>query len=198
MRKYVNVAKAIQTEYKQQADDLVVFAQSALSFTAAGIIKETYIDDNNILIVLFIAVLSVNIFRELSASITVLMDTAVVDTFHEVGSESNLNLVISSTSFETDYAVPYAIHLLYNPLTIIVNAFDFGSRMTAQLISMIAVTYVMDMPLVVIMAAFGLLQIAMQAAEASEADPITPPPSPTNCQPGFPVRVPLRTPMNVK
>jgi hypothetical protein len=179
MRKYVNVAKAIQTEYKQQADDLVVFAQSALSFTAAGIIKETYIDDNNILIILFIAVLSVNVFRELSASITVLMDTAVVDTFHEVVRKSNPNLVISSdvTSFETDYAVPYAIHMLYNPLTIIVNAFDFGSRMTAQLISMIAVTYVMDMPLVVIMAAFGLLQIAMQAAEASEADPITPPPN---------------------
>ena len=161
--KYINVASAVRKEYYNQSELLQGFADSALSFTFASVVRDMYISDDNILIVMAITVNMMYLSRIYGAEIIVLAKAARNATYDE--------------NNRTDYKELYLIHILYNPLMIVVDTLRFFSRMFAQLTSQIAATYLTDMPMFVVLASFIFFQIAMQAGEASNA-PLSRPPSP--------------------
>jgi hypothetical protein len=181
--KYNDVAVAIKQEYNNQTQEIMASSLSAMSFTMAGLVRVLYIDDNNILIVMMLSVLSLYSFLIVGATVTVLSTMGRRAMYTLVAKKLRIGVSMTSKdiingTYETDYTKAYPILFLENPLLICANTSRFMARMFGQLIGMLVMTYLSDLSKLVLLSAFVMLQIATQASEASNAPP-TPPPSPS-------------------
>lgn len=179
----------IKNEYDSQTDALMGSYLSAMTFTLAAFIREKYNGAHNILVAIPTIYILMSIFRFIAATTKVIMKKGVDDAYYsslrpetEQSAASAVNqqihhLLGAARTMKPDYNIPHLIDILFNPIDILVDLCTFLSRMFAQLIAMLLMSYISGMEMWEMVATFFFLRIAQQAYLASNAPP-TPPPSP--------------------